>query len=128
MWDKRLIIRVQGVKRSGTWKAEATFRAFWSTETRVWVRVRRVRTRRSVRTSGRFRVKPGMTVLGAPDGTVEGMPRETVVGLVPSSWPAATGHLPDGPDEDEAAGTAGEGEGAERKALTRAWARISAWL
>ena len=105
----------------GTWKAEATFRAFWSTETRVWVRVRRARTRRSVRTSGRFRGPPGMTVEGTPDETVVGVPGMAVegtademvvgaAGTAPSSWPAATGHLLDGPDEDAIEGTVEEGE------------------
>ena len=79
------------------------------------MRVRRARTRRSVRTSGRFRGLPGMTVEGTPDETVVGVPGmavegtadETMVGATPSSWPAATGHLSDVPEEDVGAGAAG---------------------
>ena len=39
--------------------------------------------------------------------TTEGAPDETMVGAIPSSWPAATGHLSDVPAEDVGAGAAG---------------------
>ena len=50
------------------------------------------------------------TVVGVPGMAVEGTADETMVGAAPSSWPAATGHLLDGPDEDAIEGTVEEGE------------------